>query len=72
MSLQSLLYRTCEQQIPAQLIRAGSKTVRSEIHNSLQEELPEQLKESIIVPVYRKGDKTDNYHCYQLHRPTCT
>jgi hypothetical protein len=23
------------------------------------EELPEQWKESIIVPIYKKGDKTD-------------
>jgi hypothetical protein len=41
-------------------ISAGS----SEIHklvNSIwnKEELPEQWKESIIVPIYKKGDKTD-------------
>jgi hypothetical protein len=36
-----------------------------------KEELPAQWKESIIVPVHKKGDKTDcnNYRgiCYQLH-----
>jgi hypothetical protein len=38
--------------------------LRSEIHKLInyiwnKEELPEQRKESIIVPVYNKGDKTD-------------
>ena len=51
-------------QIQAELIKAGSRTIRSEIHkltNSIwnKEELPEEWKESIIVPVYKKGDKTD-------------
>jgi hypothetical protein len=51
-------------QIPAELIQAGGNTLRSEIHkliNSIwnKEELPEQWKESIIVPIYKKGDKTD-------------
>jgi len=34
-----------------------------EIHKHIsiwdKEELPEEWKESIIVPMYRKGDKTD-------------
>jgi hypothetical protein len=50
-------------QIPAELINAGGRTIRSEIHkiNSIwnKDELPEQWKESIIVPIYKKGDKTD-------------
>jgi hypothetical protein len=51
-------------QIPAELIKAGGRTIRSEIHkliNSIwnKKELPEQWKESIIVPIYKKGDKTD-------------
>ena len=50
-------------QIPAELIKARGRTVRSEIHklnNSIlnEEELPEEWKESIIVTIYR-GDKTD-------------
>jgi hypothetical protein len=51
-------------QIPAELIKAGGRAIRSEIHkliNSIwnKEELPEQWKESIIVPIYKKSDKTD-------------
>jgi hypothetical protein len=46
-------------QIPAELIKAGGRTICSEIHkliNSIwnKEELPEQWKESIIVPIYRR------------------
>jgi hypothetical protein len=51
-------------QIPAELIKAGGINVCSEIHkiiNSIwnKEELPEQWKDSIIVPIYEKGDKTN-------------
>jgi hypothetical protein len=51
-------------QIPAELIQAGRRTFPSEIHkliNSIwnKEEFPEQWKESIIVPIYKKGDNTD-------------
>jgi hypothetical protein len=50
-------------QIPAELIKAGGKTIRCEIHKLIisiwNEELPEEWKESIIVPIYKKGDKTD-------------
>jgi len=51
-------------QIPAGMIKAGSRTIRSEIHeliNSIwnKEELPEEWKELIIVPLYMKGNKTD-------------
>jgi hypothetical protein len=60
-------------QIPAELIQAGGKTLLSAIHeliNSIwnKEELPDQWKESIIVPIYKKGDKTDcnNFHGISL------
>jgi hypothetical protein len=60
-------------QIPAELIKAGGRTIRSEIHNLInsiwnKEELPEQWKESIIAPIYKKGDKTDcsNYRGISL------
>jgi hypothetical protein len=43
-------------QIPAELIQAGGETLQSEIHklsNCIwsKEELPDQWKESIIVPI---------------------
>ena len=54
-------------QIPTELIKAGSRTFRHEIHKliisiSNKEELPEEWKESIIVPTYKKGDNTDCIH----------
>jgi hypothetical protein len=47
-------------QIPAELIQAGGNILRSEIHKLInciwnKEELPEQWKESIIVPIYKKS-----------------
>jgi hypothetical protein len=60
-------------QILAELIQAGGEMLLSAIHklnNSLwnKEELPDQRKESIIVPVHKKGDKTDcnNYRGVSL------
>ena len=55
-------------QIPAELIKAGDRTICSEIHKLMisiwnEEELPEEWKESIIVPIYKKGDKTDCSNC---------
>jgi hypothetical protein len=51
-------------QIPAELIQARGEILLSAIHkliNSVwnKEELPDQWKESIIVPIHKKGDKTD-------------
>ena len=47
-------------QIPAELIKAGGRTIRFAIHKLIiyiwnNEELPEEWKESIIVPTYKKG-----------------
>jgi len=60
-------------QIPAELIKAGGRTIRCEIHKLIipiwnKEELTGKWKESIIVPVYKKGDKTDysNYRGMSL------
>jgi hypothetical protein len=60
-------------QIPAELIKAGGNKICSEIHKLIiyiknKEELPDQGKESIVVPVYKKGDKTDcsNYRGISL------
>jgi hypothetical protein len=51
-------------QILAELMKAEGETLNSEIHRLIcsiwnKEELPQQWKESIIVPIYKKGDKTD-------------
>jgi hypothetical protein len=53
-------------QIPAELIQAGGEILLSAIHkliNSVwnKEELPDRWKESacIIVPIHKKGDKSD-------------
>jgi len=49
-------------QIPAEVIKAGDTTIRCKIHKFInciwnKEELPEEWKESIIVPTYKKGNK---------------
>jgi hypothetical protein len=63
--------------IPAEPIKARGRIICSEINkliNSVwnKEELPEEWKESVILPICRKGDITDfsNYkahHFCQLH-----
>jgi hypothetical protein len=64
--------------IPAELIKKGCRTIRSYIHNPIiyiwNKELPEEWKESIIVPVFKKGDKTDcsNYRGMSLLPTTYT
>jgi hypothetical protein len=55
-------------QIPAELIKAGGRIIRSEFHKLIisiwnKEELPEEWKESVIVPIYKNGDKTDCSNC---------
>ena len=60
-------------QIPAQLIKGGGRQIGFEIHKLIisiwnKEVLPEEWKESIIVRIYKKGDKTDcsNYRVISL------
>jgi len=50
-------------QIPAELYKAGGRIFCVEIHKLIvsiwnKEEMLEEWKESIIVPIYKKGDKT--------------
>jgi len=50
-------------QISAELIKVGCREIRYEIHKLINsvcnnEELPEEWKELIGVPIYRKGYKT--------------
>jgi hypothetical protein len=63
-------------QISAELIQAGGEILLSAIHKLInpvwnKEELPDRWKESLTVPVHKKGDKTVIiivvYHCYQLY-----
>jgi hypothetical protein len=59
-------------QIPAELIKAQGETLYSEIHKVIKliwnKELPHQWKESIVVPLHKKGDKTEcsNYQGISL------
>ena len=60
-------------QILAELIKAGGRTICLEIHKLItsiwkKEKLPEEWKESVIIPVHKKGDKTDcnNYRGISL------
>ena len=51
-------------QIPAELIKAEYRTICLEIHKLItsiwkKEKLPEEWKELIIIPIHKKGDKTD-------------
>ena len=51
-------------QTPEELIKAGGRTICLEIHKLIpstwkKEKLPEEWNESIMVPIYKKGDKTD-------------
>jgi len=66
-------------QIPAEMIKAGGGTIRGAIHKLIiaiwnKEELPEEWKESIIVPIHKKGDKTEcnNYRGISLLPNTYT
>jgi hypothetical protein len=56
-------------QIPSELIQAGDETLLSAIHKHIKsicnkKELSYQFKKSFIIPIYKKGDKTDcNNYC---------
>jgi len=51
-------------QIPEELIKAGGRTIRYEIHKLIisiwnKDNLPDERKKSYFVIVHKKGDKTD-------------
>jgi hypothetical protein len=64
-------------QSPAELYQTGGETLVSVIHKLItsiwnKEEMPDQWKESIIVPIHMTVTKLTaiiivGYHCYQLH-----
>ena len=68
-------------QIPPELIKSGGRTIRCAIHKLIiaiwnMEELPEEWKESVIVPIHKKGIKQTvitigAYHFCQLHTKFC-
>jgi hypothetical protein len=59
-------------QIQAELIQVGGETLHSEVHRLIKlisnEKLPHQWKETIMVPIHKKGNKTDcsNYQGISL------
>jgi hypothetical protein len=69
-------------QIPGELIQAGEETLCPKIHKLIKiiwnkQELLHQWKESIVVTIHNKGDKTNcsNYpdiSCCQLHKKNYT
>jgi len=55
-------------QIPTEMIKAGCRTICSEIYKLIisiwnREELSENCKDSVIVPIHKKGCKTDSNIC---------
>ena len=59
--------------MPAELIKADCRTIAIEIHKSVSsvwnnEQLTEQWKQSIALPVFREGDRMDfsNYRGISL------
>jgi len=75
MAIEKIMRRKspCIYQITTELIKAGGRTSRFEIHKLInsfgnKEELPEQGKKLTIVPIYKKGDRTDcsNYRSILL------
>jgi len=68
-------------QIPAELIKSGVRTIRCAIHKLIiaiwnKKELSEEWKESIIVPIHKKGIKQtvttiEAYHFCQLRTKFC-
>jgi len=63
-------------QIAAKLIKAGGRTIHSEMHKLINsiwnyEKLPEKWKDSIILLIYKKGDvmKSGNLNFLEPYGP---
>jgi hypothetical protein len=64
-------------QIPVELTQAGGEILHSKIYKLIKsiwnkEKLPDQWKESIIIPVHMNGDKLivviiEGFHSYEPH-----
>ena len=60
--------------IPTELIKAGGGKIRYEIHKLIsiwnKEELPEEWKDWVIVPIHKKSGKTDcsNYRGIKFYQ----
>jgi hypothetical protein len=57
------------------MIKARGETLRSEIHKLIiliwnKEELPHQWKETIVIPIHKKGDKTDCFSTLLWNMPS--
>jgi len=62
-------------QIPVEWIKAGGRTICWEIHKLIisiwnKDKLPGERKEFIIVPIYKKGNKTDCSNYRDIFLPT--
>jgi hypothetical protein len=63
-------------QIPAEIIKTGKRTIHLEIHKQIsicnKEELHEEWKELIIILIYKKGDRADcsNNRCISILQTT--
>jgi hypothetical protein len=54
----------CLYHILAEMIEVGGETLHSEIHQLImliwnKEKLPHQWKESVVIPIHKRGDKTE-------------
>ena len=65
-------------QNPAELIKIGRRKIRYEIHKLVisiwnKEELPKEWKESVILPIFKKGDTTErsNFRGISLCQQNC-